>query len=603
MGAVSSVSRGLRAGWLGFTVACLCCAVAVGVFTATVASRPSCLTDGCAEFTSAAAVEVWRYVGLGGAVACVLGCLILFGDRWPTRVAQVVRIMVLAAGGAGWAINRLSDFEQERDLLARDLPATQQMWLVSVTAALAVTGLTTAALFAALDLFATSLEMIARPIGHTRVDVVIAAVGAAAAVVLTAVVTPPALQRGDDRRNVSASTATAIPVPVWPATLGVQRFEMPWPAADDYYGLRGPRAAGAGFITLTRREWLSDVPATVTAYDAEGKERWRYARTGPSGLAIQDFAVYDNGGVVLIDQSDSQTVLVVALDAVSGSVLWTSNDPTLASVFEVPNGQSRSTFLVARMPDRWTAFDPRTGAATWTIPNPVRCPAGPVAPLESLFPHLPYYVVDGATTLMTINDCSTADRIDLRETAVDPATGKVMRERMVPGLETADVPGAADRWYAGSEGRDGYTATVTWEDRLPDLRLFVDAPTGFHSDMESGTTWATYPPDGSFLMRYSDTFRQYSGSGQLVCEFRSTTTRYVEIAMLADQILEVDRTDPAQTRLRLFDRSDCKERITVPAPVTPARHERLGVRVVPGATLFVLEQARREGKLYGFAPS
>ncbi|BBY46855.1 hypothetical protein MARA_02850 (plasmid) [Mycolicibacterium arabiense] len=42
-------------------------------------------------------------------------------------------------------------------------------------------------------------------------------------------------------------------------------------------------------------------------------ERWRYARTGPPGLSIVNYAVYDNGGVVLIDQSDSDTALVVAL--------------------------------------------------------------------------------------------------------------------------------------------------------------------------------------------------------------------------------------------------------------------------------------------------
>ena len=508
--------------------------------------------------------------------------------------------MVLAAAGAGWAIYRLSDFEQERDVLARDLPATQQMWLVSVAAALAVTGLTTAALFAALDLFATSLEMIVRPIGHTRVDVVIAAVGVAAAVALTAVVTPPALQRGDDRRNISASTATPIPVPAWPRGLGAYRFEMPWPGADDPYGLRGPRAAGAGFVTLTRRGWQSDVPTTVTAYEDTGVERWRYARTGPPGLSIVDYAVNDNGGVVLIDQSDSSTALVVALDAVTGSVLWTSHDPTLASVFDNPREQLRSPFLVARMPDRWTAFDPRTGASTWTIPNPVRCPAGPVAPLESLYLRLPYYVVDGANTLMTVNDCSTPDRIVLRETAVDPVTGKVLRERMVPGLDTADAPSAARRWYAGPQGRDGYTATVSWRDRRPDLDLFVDGPTGRHFDMGEASIEARSPADGGFLVENNSTYRQYSGAGEFVCELSLATPRYVETVLLTDQIVEVDRTDPQRPMVRVFDRSNCQERATIPAPFDPGRGQSLRVYVVPGVLLFVVEQGGGNGTLHGF---
>ncbi|BBY46856.1 hypothetical protein MARA_02860 (plasmid) [Mycolicibacterium arabiense] len=252
------------------------------------------------------------------------------------------------------------------------------------------------------------------------------------------------------------------------------------------------------------------------------------------------------------------------------------------------------------MPDRWTAFDPRTGASTWSIPNPVRCPDGPVAPLENLYLRLPYYVVDGANTLMTINDCSTPDRIVIRETAADPATGKVLRERMVPGLDTADAPSAARRWYAGPQGRDGYTATVTWRDRRPDLDLFVDGPTGRHFDMGEASIEARSPADGGFLVNSGSTYRQYSGAGEFVCELSLATPRYVETVLLTDQIVEVDRTDPQRPMVRVFDRSNCQERATIPAPFDPGRGQSLRVYLVPGVLLFVVEQGGGNGTLHGF---
>lgn len=234
------------------------------------------------------------------------------------------------------------------------------------------------------------------------------AVGVVIAVVAGVVVTVGALRAGDDDRFVDASTAAATDVPALPSTLGRRGFGLTVPDAFDVEepGAIGGKpghyqiaAAGAGFVVYTNHR--------VTAYGADGTERWHYARTGQSDVVADGISVYDNGATVVVSLGRA----LVALDAVTGAKLWTSADPRLLDA--VGHAGDRDVpFLVFRDVASWTRFDTRTGKSAWTVPdpNPPECADGEID-------------ADTRSWVVSIARCTSAAGVDIRLIALDPASG------------------------------------------------------------------------------------------------------------------------------------------------------------------------------------
>lgn len=187
------------------------------------------------------------------------------------------------------------------------------------------------------------------------------AVGAAIAVVIAAVVTVGAVRAGDDGRFVDASTAAATEVPALPTNLGKKTFTVSVPDAftDKDVSMYDIAAAGAGFTVYQK--------GRITAFGADGKERWHYSRTGPGDVSINRMRVVDDGATVLAFVDSG----LVGLDAVTGDQLWTSADPAL---LEAAGGRFRRATgpLVVGWNDEqvWTRYDSRTGRPMWSVSAP-----------------------------------------------------------------------------------------------------------------------------------------------------------------------------------------------------------------------------------------
>lgn len=187
------------------------------------------------------------------------------------------------------------------------------------------------------------------------------AVGAAIAVVIAAVVTVGALRVGDDARFLDATTASATDVPAVPSALGKRTFTVPVPGAfaDQGVPTYDIGSAGAGFAVFR--------DGRITAFGADGKERWHYSRTGPNDVGVTGMRVLDNGATVLafIDGG------LVGLDAVTGEQLWVGSDQGLQ---EAARGRFRlasGPYIVGWNDERiWTRYDGRTGRAMWSVPAP-----------------------------------------------------------------------------------------------------------------------------------------------------------------------------------------------------------------------------------------
>jgi hypothetical protein len=217
----------------------------------------------------------------------------------------------------------------------------------------------------------------------------------------------------DARSTLDATTAAAVEMPAVPAKLGQERFRLSLP----YFRPR-IEAAGAGFVVWTPYWSKDDAAPDLMAFGASGTPRWHYSRTGP-GEEVARVGVYDAGrvlvvGVVTGDSSDGggregRGTEMVGLDAVTGEQLWTSADRDMWNALDINDGGSRMSFAV-RGEDFWTGFDARTGQQTWRIPNPASCDQGPLKTLSSL--DEPYVVrpADTDIHLVTVIDCSTAER-------------------------------------------------------------------------------------------------------------------------------------------------------------------------------------------------
>ncbi|MEZ0364093.1 PQQ-binding-like beta-propeller repeat protein [Mycobacterium sp. pUA109] len=397
------------------------------------------------------------------------------------------------------------------------------------------------------------------------------------------VATTVAMHAGNDRRYVETTTATAAPIPPPPAALGERKFTLR--VSDSTGGPYGDKwriqAAGPGFVTYSREQ--------VTAYAADGTQRWHYRRTGPGNVRVESLHVFDAGQTVVV-RLGYHSVLI-GLDAMTGQQLWMSNDAALLDAYD-HRRSAEAPFLVSaggedHQSTTWTRFDTRTGTPLWTIPSPAAACNSWSASWQLLV----------AAFL-----CSANKRADIRFVALDPQTGQQQwHTTLARDLPYTDADRHADLFepHTSRAGRDGYVVSyiTSWAPRAPTgTAFYVNPGTGIVHDLGGNNDVADRTLDASpdFITGKSG-LRSPDGQLRCVLDYRPqnvdvTSEPGVGIGnewlglILADEVvfaLWQDSGDHSQNfTLKTFDRNTCALIATLP---TPARTATLVS--APGVTL------------------
>lgn len=219
------------------------------------------------------------------------------------------------------------------------------------------------------------------------------------------------------------TTATATDVPPLPDRFGPQVFTLTggdirdanllFAGNDVFETLVLP--AGPGFVVR-----FDD---GVRAYDSTGNERWSYVSHSQPPAPTATMRTYDDGQTVVVQFGSkpwASASRLLALDATTGTVLWSSTDESMIRALEFEHAWSPNSdqirYLVDRRERTWTAYDTRTGEKSWTIdvPESATDQAADVA--------------DGPGYLTsTIEN----DTIQTHFVLLDPATGRQMADRVV----------------------------------------------------------------------------------------------------------------------------------------------------------------------------
>lgn len=422
-----------------------------------------------------------------------------------------------------------------------------------------------------------------------------AAVGMAVALVFSTVLTATAFHFGDDNRFVDSITASPISTPPVPSTFGQQRFSVK--ISDLTNRVAGSRdyrvaVAGAGFVVSHHKQ--------VTAYDSAGHERWHYRRTGPGDVAIWDFHVYDEGKTVIIrlsgDHYGGYTWPLVALDAVTGTTLWSATDADLSAAYDSPQGMTDPAiprFLIARGDNYWQAYDPRTSKSLWRLTIPSTCSGSAFD-----FP-----IVDTAAWVVAFRRCRIDETVSVEVRALDPRTGEVTTQQQVVdpiipqhGARNFSIHGTA-------AGTAGVAFTTTMDDpRNWPIRLF-DAATGAVIDLPDVTqVWTSDDPEGEFLADLPDPVYEntpvalYGPDGRERCRFPGVShvgsddydAHLSTTAILNGQIViaHFAYTDKStfHRALQVFDRASCALVGDIPIEEDS---DACGMLAAPGAVLIL----------------
>jgi|GEM_PF-3525648 len=576
--------RPLQWAFVGFGVGCLLGASAIAAYTLFGATRlPDCRADACSTATHLATRLGWAVLLVAAAILVVQVVYARLSDEARLYSGWAVRIAT-ALAGLGVVIGyRGSQFGEARDEIDTYFRTWEQMWTVTAAVWLLAIGAGVVAVCVTRGL--------RRPGRFGAAGMV---VGIVVASVLTSVIGNDALRKGDDSRYVDATTARDVGVAPKAALLGQLRFQRTLPDDDAVKIV----PAGAGFIVKKSFGDDSDTP-DVVAYDASGRERWHYRRTGPASpdgpptMPVKGLGVYADGSVVVVSLLGEDGRLNVGLDAVSGAQLWTSTDPTISAAVAVSGFDYKSPHFVVRDDGQWIAFDPHTGQRTWSIDDPVHCPAT-TAP-DGLLPTLHgqhVYPVDTPTQVGAVLDCSTRERVDLRLVTVDPSSGAVTTDKTLTALE--GVPREdIQSWAAVAVPGANAVILKLFSTRRP-LDAYIDA-TGLRTDFP-GPNPLEAIGDGMFTMRDKETLRIFSGEALAQCDIPLGRDGAVPYAFLREQVVVLDE-QPHQ--LRVFNRAGCQQVGTVAVPpgfegITPTR----------GVTLLTRQMGQGvvRTSVMGFAP-
>lgn len=368
--------------------------------------------------------------------------------RWASvGVVAICALVFLAAFSTG-VLGYFRDVMSEGPITAA-LPAAIGAWVLAIAGAVAT-------IFAGFGL----------PWWTRRVKSVLV-VGVVVAMVVSGAVAIAAGFAGNDGRFIDATTAEQVDVPSYPTALGQHRFTAKLPgalgtSADPQYEIW---PAGAGFVVTHA--------GAVTAYGADGQERWHYRRTGP-GKTAMSAKVYDQGATVVVadlgaapsDRRNPEYVLV-GLDALTGQRLWTRRDAQSTSAFRSEKSPyDLDPFFLDRTEATWTRFDARTGEPMWSVPNP----RGDCSEQRA---------VDTGDRLASLLWCEREHDghrvVDHRILAVDPQDGKKLWEHTYLPAVSLDNDSSRDySVYPSPTGSTGVYLRVDAKDPHRASDLYVD---------------------------------------------------------------------------------------------------------------------------------
>ncbi|MHC9291645.1 PQQ-binding-like beta-propeller repeat protein [Mycobacterium sp. LTG2003] len=486
----------------------------------------------------------------------------------------------LPGGPAAWAaIAALLFFAY----VTPGIPAFYRMAMVSAPVTPALPTAAAAWVLSIAGAIATLLAASAFP-RLTRSSLRLVAIGAAVAVVAASAVTVAAFRAGDDSRYLDATTAGGVDVPAPPAELGARTFTVALADAFHEDGYRPDydiASAGAGFVVYQNRR--------ITAYGADGKERWHFARSGPGDVSVNGMAVFDNGATVVAFVDDT----LAGLDAVTGEQLWASADGQLVqTAMEKTRYSAPGPFVVDRnqLDDSFTRFDMRTGRELWTGPAPHGgCGGG--RPLGT------------SSRLVSISYCHDGNTTDVRLTVLDPQTGETLWDNAV----LHDIPRPAER---PQQGYFDMLATPVNSLGLllqftglgaPATPMYVNVVDKTVTPLpQLGHVTESHGPSDDFIMwRAEDAARKltlFGPDGRQRCQVPGVVNAggtavpgqddgfgLAYVAMLTSFLIEDYRGDGA---LRTFDSTTCAQTGSVPAESVE------GFVPVPGAVLVL----RRDGR-------
>ncbi|WP_197382315.1 outer membrane protein assembly factor BamB family protein [Mycolicibacterium mengxianglii] len=569
-----------RLGWrltqacAGIAAVTLGCAAALGAWSLTAAGR--------IELPHELTAELWYRTPESTAMTAVAVAVALLVLLLAARTAK--HLMVTIAAALVTAIVGIYFLVNSGDVIAvlratsvdfvrsQQVPAAAVAWLLAAAGSLA-------ALFG-----------IAPPPRRTGpvalvVGLVLATAGSAGAVWA-------AVRAGDDSRFVDATQAADAPIPPVPADLGERVFSMKVSDRNESDSSDVTdvtvAAAGAGFIALQ--------DGTLTAYDSAGRPRWHYRRTGPGDLAVQRANVYDGGRTVILllhaDPDRQEPAALVALDAMTGEQLWMSTAPSLVAAFGSASNSDLwphqwswpARHLIARSDEGWKAYDPRTGAALWSIDSPQRC--------EDAGEQVGGDVVERADAVMAFTQCSQAGAVTVTARTLDPRTGEVTAsvpvvtgQYPVHGRRYLDITvtpagegGVAYSVKAKSGEHLGYLSTegALRSSQVQPYSIVTSTesvPEFLAGRVDDDPARTVYGPDG--VPRCSTPAgvpqQPYSGT---------------DVSWLADQFvlyMFTDLTQESGTLLQSFDRQTCAPMTRIPQPWGSVR----GIGAAPGVFLAV----------------
>ena len=421
-------------------------------------------------------------------------------------------------------------------------------------------------------------------------------VGVVVAVVVSGAVAIAAGFAGNDARFIDATTADQADVPPYPTTLGQHRFSVKLPGAQPAIDRENYEIwpAGAGFIVSHGGQ--------VTAYGADGNERWHYRRTGP-GQPVMSTRVYDEGATVVVadfgaapSPGRDRKYVLLGLDSVTGQRLWTRRDARLTSAFLAESGlYDADPFLIDRTDETWTRFDARTGEPMWSVANP----SGDCSEQRA---------VDTGNRLTSLLWCERESEgrhvVDHRILTADPQNGaKLWEHTYLPDVSLDDDSWRGFSIYAFPTGSTGlYLRTGAHDARRasdyyvdPGKKLIVPLP----ADVGAQTTSA---PADDFLVRHHydgrkwDVLSVYGNDGKPRCTTttpvypagtllpnrRQSDVGYVALRdgfVVSDFSREHGSDPDGPSFLRMFSNTTCQPMSEVPFSAI------LGLVAVPGVLL------------------
>ncbi|MFI9505549.1 PQQ-binding-like beta-propeller repeat protein [Nocardia sp. NPDC052566] len=479
-------------------------------------------------------------------------------------------------------------------------------WFAQLPTALAATALVLigGVLMLGLALYPVNVRRIGRGAMATLIAVGLA-VAAGVAVL--------AVRAGDDDANVDHSTAASVTIPPVPRRLGNERYRVALPVQIDARDANRKRAAdvvvaGAGFVVASTEG--------LTAFDgATGQPRWHYLRKNVRrgdqlGVEyIRASLMSADGGSVVLARWDNKGW--VALDAVTGAVLWTDSeftrrlpDPDLSSASEknpwrIADDEFRPTarYLVLTDGSHIERYDARTGARMWSADG-----CGDRRQEVA--------VTDPA--IYRITHCVNGNEMTITANALDPGTGTVTATRELTRLATENAPRVFTRTIANTVVIDWFSDSVRMRgsivvDRPAHLTTAPDTTASLHplaADPNSDEILVSRPTQPVDVHAY----QVVSIDGTVKYPVDGIQEDYIHSSsddiFLADELVQAAHYDVdggSRTEVRVWSRTDGSRVAAYPLSPGDGHYEITMPMAAPGAVL-ILCIGPKNVDLIGFAP-